>query len=72
MHSRVTTVDNPELRVGEARVLRVSGLRSGRSALVFVDSVERVSRVRIGAQELFHIPWEVQQAMFEAATEPDE
>lgn len=51
-----------DLRVGEARVLRVVGLGDG-DTFVYLDDRDNVSRVQQGFEESRVVPWNVQQVL---------
>lgn len=57
-----TFIAPQDLRSGEARVLRVSGLGAS-DTLVFLDASDQVSRVRQGAAETKVVPWAVEQIL---------
>lgn len=51
-----------DLRSGEARALRVSGL-GPEDTLVFLDTNDQVKRVRQGGSESSVVPWSVEQVL---------
>lgn len=52
----------PDLRKGEARALRVTGL-SPEDTIVFLDTADQVSRIRRGSLETQVVPWPVEQVL---------
>lgn len=51
-----------DLRVGEARALRVTGIGPA-DTLVYLDASDQVSRIRQGHTESNVVPWGVEQVL---------